>query len=124
MVEDEAPLQEALCAALWNAGFAPEQAHSGTQALAALAAGPPDLLVLDIGLPDVDGWEVLKRVRGEERTRDLPVLILTGLEHIHADQAMALGADEFLAKPVSARVLVETAARLLKQSAAVNAARR
>jgi two-component system OmpR family response regulator len=113
VVEDETPLREALCAALGKAGYAPEEAGDGTQALAALAAGPADLLLLDIGLPDVDGWEVLKRVRGDERTWGLPVLLLTGLEHIHADQAMAMGADEFLTKPVSPQVLTETVARLL-----------
>jgi len=121
VVEDEAVVLEVLCDVLVRAGFAVEQAHDGAEALERLAAAQPDLLVLDIGLPDMDGWEVLKRLRGEERTRDLPVLVLTGLTHVRADQALALGADEFLAKPVSARVLVETAARLLAQRTATSA---
>jgi signal transduction histidine kinase len=113
VVEDEAPLREALCAALAVAGYGVDPARTVVEALERLAAARPDLLVLDIGLPDADGWEVLKRVRGAEGTRDLPVLVLTGLGYVHADQALALGADEFLAKPVSAQVLVETVARLL-----------
>ncbi len=113
VVEDEAPTLEAFCTTLAVAGYGVDPARTVVEALKRLAAAPPDLLVLDIGLPDVDGWEVLKRVRGAEGTRDLPVLVLTGLGYVHADQALALGADEFLAKPVSAQVLVETVARLL-----------
>jgi len=122
VVEDEAVVLEVLCDVLVRAGFAVEQAHDGSEALERLVAAQPDLLVLDIGLPDMDGWEVLKRLRGEERTRNLPVLVLTGLTHVRADQALALGADEFLGKPVSAQVLVETAARLLAQRTATSAA--
>ncbi|MFI5338598.1 MAG: ATP-binding protein, partial [Candidatus Methylomirabilales bacterium] len=117
VVEDQAPVLEALCAALQTAGHAVEPAQTGTQALSALAAAPPDLLVLDIGLPDVDGWAILGQLRSAEATRVLPVLVLTGLDQVRADQALALGADEFLAKPVSPRVLLETAARLLARSA-------
>jgi signal transduction histidine kinase len=113
VVEDEAPTLEALCAALAVAGYGVDPARTVAEALERLAAARPDLLVLDFGLPDVDGWEVLKRVRGAAGTRDLPVLVLTGLGYVHADQALAIGADEFLAKPVSAQVLVETVARLL-----------
>ena len=116
VVEDEAPVLEALVAVLARAGYAVEQAERGAQALAALAASPPDLLVLDIGLPDVDGWEILTWVRGAEQTRDLRVLVLTGLEHVDANQALALGADEFLTKPVSPRVLVETVGCLFRRA--------
>jgi signal transduction histidine kinase len=113
VVEDEGPVLEALSLALQGVGYTVHRAANGAEALRLLAGTPPDLLLLDIGLPDMDGWEVLKQVRAEERTQGLPVLVLTGLEHVHADQALALGADEFLAKPVSARVLVETVDRLL-----------
>jgi len=116
-VEDEALVLEALVAVLASAGYAVEQAERGAQALAAMAVSPPDLLVLDIGLPDVDGWEILKWVRGAEQTRDLRVLVLTGLEHVDANQALALGADEFLTKPVSPRVLTETVGSLFRRAA-------
>ena len=117
VVEDQAPVLEALCAALQTAGHAVDPAQTGAQALSVLAAALPDLLVLDIGLPDVDGWTILGQLRSAEATRVLPVLVLTGLDQVRADQALALGADEFLAKPVSPRVLLETAARLLARSA-------
>jgi len=120
-VEDERTVLDALGAALTGAGYAVERVETGTQALAALVERPPDLLVLDIGLPDMDGWEILRRLREDDRSRVIPVLVLTGLEHVHANQALALGADEFLAKPISARVLVETVSRLLTQPATVRA---
>jgi PAS domain S-box-containing protein len=113
LVEDEAPLREGLATVLEMAGYAVEQAGTGAQAQAALTGKLPDLLILDIGLPDMDGREILRRVRRTEETRALPVLVLIGLEHAPADQALALGADEFLSRPVSARVLTETVARLL-----------
>lgn len=117
IVEDEALLRAAVTEALGDAGFAVIQAPTGAEALAAVTAQPLDLVILDIALPDVDGWEVLRRVRAGDRTRALPVLILTGLDAVHADQVLAMGADAFLAKPVSAQVLVETVGRLLRRSA-------
>ncbi|MBI4737477.1 MAG: GAF domain-containing protein [candidate division NC10 bacterium] len=117
IVEDEALLRAQVADALGDAGFAVSHAPTGAEALAALTAQPLDLLVLDIALPDVDGWEVLRRVREGDRTRALPVLILTGLDAVHADQVLAMGADAFLAKPVSAQVLVETVGRLLRRRA-------
>jgi signal transduction histidine kinase/CheY-like chemotaxis protein len=116
VLEDEAPILEAVSLALEDAGYAVERAQTGTQALAAVARESPDLLILDIGLPDMDGWEILKRLRGREQTRMLPVLVLTGLGDVQAWQAHALGANEFLAKPVSIRILVDTATRLLSLS--------
>ncbi|MBI2458222.1 MAG: response regulator, partial [candidate division NC10 bacterium] len=116
LVENEALLRGQMAEALRDAGFTVLEAPTGTEALAALDAQPPDLLVLDIVLPDMEGWEVLTRVRDEGRTRALPVLILTGVDSVQADEAVARGADEFLTKPVSAQVLVDTVGRLLRQS--------
>ncbi|MEK7205415.1 MAG: response regulator transcription factor, partial [candidate division NC10 bacterium] len=116
-VEDEAPVREGLCAALATAGYGVEAACTGSEAQVRLAAGLPNLLVLDIGLPDMDGRDLLQRLRAEARTRDLPILVLTGLGSIQPDQVLALGADEFLTKPVSPQVLSATVARLLRQPA-------
>ncbi|MGE5851045.1 MAG: ATP-binding protein, partial [Candidatus Methylomirabilota bacterium] len=119
VIEDEENVLEALSAALRIAGYAVERAQSATQGLAALATTSPDLLVLDIGLPDVPGWTVLEQVRSQEPTCALPVLVLTGLEDVHASDAVARGADEFLSKPLSPRVLLETVNRLLGERATV-----
>ncbi|MBI4737350.1 MAG: response regulator [candidate division NC10 bacterium] len=121
MLDEEAPVPQRLDTALASAGSVVECVQNGAQALAALAAGPPDRLVLDTSLPDVDGWEVLRGVREGRRTRSLPVLVLTGPDQIRADQALALGAEEFLTKPVSARVLTETVGRLVARPATAGA---
>ncbi len=121
LVEDDAVLQDAVATALGSVGYVVASVESGIQALTALQADTPDLLILDISLPDLDGWEILTGVRRTEATRTLPVLVLTGLEDVHASQALAMGADEFLAKPVSPRILVETVARLLRARAAASA---
>jgi len=121
LVEDDRILAEALADALGHAGYAVEAAGTGGEALQILGGRPPDLLLLDIGLPDMDGWDILRRVRDTDRTRDLPVLVLTGLGNASTEQAMALGADEFLSKPFSISVLVEVAARLLTRRSATGA---
>jgi CheY-like chemotaxis protein len=63
----------------------------------------------------MDGWGILRRVRGAEEISRFPVLAITGPEGASAEKALSLGADEFLAKPVSPRVLVDTVLRLLAQ---------
>jgi signal transduction histidine kinase/DNA-binding NarL/FixJ family response regulator/putative methionine-R-sulfoxide reductase with GAF domain len=113
LVEDDALVRIPMAAALESAGFTVLQAATGADALAAMGEGAPDLLILDILLPDLDGREILRRVREAEDVRTLPVLVVTGLESVNAEQALALGADEFLTKPVSPRVLVDTVVRLL-----------
>ncbi len=117
LVDDDPSVLDALGTTLESVGYVVERTESGSQALAALKAQPTDLLILDIALPDVDGWEVLRRVRGAEATQTLPVLVITGVDSVHGNQALAVGADEFLAKPISARVLVDTVSRMLGRAA-------
>jgi len=116
LAEDDALVRIPMAAALESAGFDVVQAVTGADALAAMEAAAPDLLILDILLPDLDGREILRRVREAEDVRTLPVLVVTELESVNAEQALALGADEFLTKPVSPRVLVDTVVRLLAQA--------
>jgi signal transduction histidine kinase len=115
LVEDEALIRTPMASALESAGFAVVGVATGADALAVMEAEAFDLLILDVVLPDMEGWEILRRVREAEEVRTLPVLVVTGLESLNAEQALALGADEFLTKPVSPRVLVDTVTRLLAQ---------
>jgi CheY-like chemotaxis protein len=76
-------------------------ATRGVEALELLFASPPDLLVLDLHLPDIGGEEVLRRLRADRRTSTLPVVVLTADAAPHVRQhLMALGASAFLSKPV------------------------
>ena len=98
LVEDDTTLANGLCKALARDGFAVDRVAGGAEALRHAAALAPDLVVLDLGLPDMDGVEVLKRLR--QRHRSLPILILTARDRVD-DKVAALdtGADDYLPKP-------------------------
>jgi signal transduction histidine kinase/CheY-like chemotaxis protein len=115
VVDDDRNLLEAMRDALEAAGYQVKLAGDGAAALAQVEAARPDLLILDLTLPVVDGWEVLRRVRAGAATRALPVLAITGIDVERSDQAIAAGADEFLSKPFSMTVLEGTVRRILQQ---------
>jgi DNA-binding response OmpR family regulator len=98
LVEDDHALASALQLALQKEGYAVNVIESGEAALHAINTDPPDLVILDLGLPDIDGIDVLKRVRHQEI--DLPILLLTARSEID-DKITGLdsGADDYLAKP-------------------------
>lgn len=97
--------------ALALAGFNVRTASGGTQGLRAATELKPAAVVVDLGLPDVDGWEVVQRLRGNPRDAgdaDLPILILTGLTiEDGPERARLAGCDRFLKKPCPPAVLVE-----------------
>lgn len=113
VVENQDTLLKSLCVSMLDAGYAVKGAPSGAGALAAIGDRQPDLVVLDVGLPNAEGWEILRRLRSEQRTRGLPVLVLTGGGQGEADRAMSCGASEFLTKPVSTRTLIGLVRELL-----------
>jgi len=98
VVEDDAAVRDSLIWALGQDGYAVETASNGHQALAAVAAKEPDVVVLDVGLPGVDGLAVCRRYRADGRRT--PVLMLTARDAI-ADRVAGLeaGADDYLVKP-------------------------
>ncbi len=78
----------------------------GDEALALLETWSPDVMLLDLEMPRMDGFEVLARLRADERHRELPVIVVTGREDIAAiDRAFAAGATSFVAKPLNWRLL-------------------
>ncbi len=97
VIEDDPDLGRILKASLERAGFPTRWERSGVAGLTALREDPPDLLVLDLGLPDFEGDEVLARVRA---TADLPVLILTATRDLERKVTLLReGADDYLEKP-------------------------
>lgn len=98
LVEDDRSLAAGLSLALRNKGFAVNHVARGDHALLAVRTDPPDLMILDLGLPDMDGLDVLRQLRGTNRT--IPVLILTARDTTSEKIAgLDLGADDYLAKP-------------------------
>lgn len=98
LIEDDNPIARGLEKALEHHGYTVERTASGRHALERVAVAAPDLLILDLGLPDMEGTEVLKQVRG--RPEPLPVLILTARHSTDTlVAALDLGADDYLKKP-------------------------
>lgn len=107
IVEDEPHIVEALTFLFTRDGFEVEAIADGTSALAALAGELPAVLVLDAMLPGADGFEILRRLRGDPRYARMPILMLTAKGQ-RRDRAVAesLGVDRFMTKPFSNLELV------------------
>jgi two-component system response regulator RegX3 len=107
IVEDEKDLQEVLAYNLRQAGHVPIVASDAREGLAALAAGPPDLVLLDLMLPDMPGTDVCRTIKSDPATRDIPVVMVTAKgEEIDRVVGFELGADDYVTKPFSMRELV------------------
>jgi len=120
IVEDEPGIADTLQYALRTEGFEPAWCGSAEAALAAVAARTPALVVLDVGLPDMSGFELFKRLR--ERL-DVPVVFLTARgDEIDRVVGLELGADDYVPKPFSPRELVARVRSVLRRSARTAAA--
>jgi two-component system KDP operon response regulator KdpE len=97
LVDDEVPIQRALAPLLRSRGYEVDVAGTGQDALQSVRANPPDLVVLDLGLPDLDGSEVCRRVRAES---NVPIVILSARGgETEKVSALDLGADDYVTKP-------------------------
>ena len=120
IAEDDVGLTEALCFSLTQAGYAVDQVVNGGAADEALKSDGFGLLILDLGLPKLDGFEVLRRLR--KRNTALPVLILSGREQPEAKvTGLDLGADDYLVKPFSLNELQARVRALLRRGAGMAA---
>ncbi|MFI4970040.1 MAG: response regulator [Lysobacterales bacterium] len=114
VIEDDAAIADAMCAALTNAGHAVDHLANGRQADLALREHPYDLIVLDLGLPDIDGVELLRRLRS--RSDAVPVLVATAREDLEERvHALDLGADDYLVKPFALREFEARVRALLRR---------
>jgi len=112
-IEDSPVLQRLLAIIMRNTGIEIEAHLDGSGGLEAALANPPDLIVLDLGLPDVSGWQVLERLRADSTTIETPVVITTGeMRGSVADRATALDAVT-LEKPYTGAVLRATILMLI-----------
>ncbi len=115
VVEDETSIASFVAMYLKNAGYTVRTAATGGEALALVASDPPDLVVLDLMLPDIDGVEICRRVR---QRSDLPVLMLTARdEDVDKIIGLEVGADDYLTKPFNPRELVARVKSILRRAA-------
>jgi two-component system OmpR family response regulator len=114
VVDDDPQIRDVLRIAMGQAGFRVAEAADGTAALAAATKFAPDLIVLDIGLPELDGLEVCRRLR---RTSQVPILFLTAQDdEVDRVVGLELGADDYVTKPFSPRELVARVRAILKRT--------
>ena len=116
LVDDDENIVTSVSLALESHGHTVTAFYDGASGLAALEADPPDLAILDVKMPRMDGMEVLRRLR---RVSDVPVIILTSKdEEIDEILGFNLGADDYMHKPFSQRLLIERVKAILRRAGA------
>jgi two-component system alkaline phosphatase synthesis response regulator PhoP len=119
VVDDEPDFASIVQGNLEKEGFEVEVAYDGVEGLEKVKANPPDVIVLDVMMPEKDGYKMCKEVKADERFADIPVIMLTAVgDHVtstrysHAD-GRSMEAEDYLAKPASAEEITASVKRLL-----------
>ena len=114
LADDDDEAREAHAAILREAGYELALARDGAEAVAQAIALRPDVILMDLAMPVLDGWEATRRIRGDLRTHRIPVIALTGHGlRRHVDRSVEAGCTGFLPKPCDRRPLLEAVARVL-----------
>jgi len=115
VVDDNAQNRELLAAYLETIPVEVRLAEDGVAALAGVASEPPDLILLDIMMPRMSGFEVCKKLKSDPATRDIPVIMVTALDGLaDIQRAVDCGTDDFLSRPINRLELVTRVKNLLK----------
>lgn len=115
IVDDVQDIRDMYAEHLSTHGFHPEVATNGFEALSKAAVMTPDVIVMDLNMPQLDGWEATRRLKANDVTRGIPVIALTGLSVGDSKEAaMQAGCDGFLTKPCYPDTLTEEIRRVLK----------
>ena len=118
-VEDNDDNLHMLQRRLTRAGFEVTVAMDGLEGVATAISAPPDLIVMDLNLPTLDGWEATRRLKSRPVTKQIPIIALSAhaMEE-HRQKALVAGCDDFETKPVNFEVLIEKIRAILARSAA------
>ena len=113
-IEDDQASREGYSAYLAGSGYEVLPAATGQEALTLAAGWTPDLIVLDLGLPDIDGWQVARQLKAAPATANIPIIALTGADLPHERvSAMRAGCDRHISKPCEPAALIEEIRRCL-----------
>jgi twitching motility two-component system response regulator PilH len=115
VVEDSPTIMEIECGILESAGFETIRAEDGIEGIQKTREEKPDLILLDIKLPDMDGYQVCRLLRSDESSKSIPVVMATASQVEKKDEfwGMEAGADAYLVKPFEPEELIETVGKLL-----------
>ncbi|MEO5373764.1 MAG: response regulator [Alphaproteobacteria bacterium] len=115
VVDDEPNIVLSLEFLIRQAGFAVRVARDGEEALAAVAAEVPDLILLDVMIPKRDGYDVCQTIRRNPDWKDIPIIMLTAKgREVEREKGLALGANDYVTKPFSTRELAERIRKILE----------
>lgn len=121
VVEDEESLLKLESILLAAKGYHVTGVGDGKAALEEIAAGKPDLVILDVMIPELDGFEVCRRIKASPETSHIPVVMLTAKKNQQdVECGERMGADAYLTKPFKAVVIMEAVEHLLRRSAATS----
>ena len=116
LIEDEQPIREMIQFALGQADFTVLEAENAQQAFAKLAIQTPDLILLDMMLPQVSGLEITKKLKQQAETKDIPIIMLTArAEEESKVKALEMGADDYVVKPFSPKELIARIKAVLRR---------
>jgi two-component system cell cycle response regulator DivK len=125
VVEDYQDAREMYAAYLQFSGYRVAEATNGLEAIEKTIELMPDIILMDLALPKIDGWEATKRLKSDERTRHIPIVALTGHALAgFADGAREAGCDSFVTKPCLPDALVAEIQRMLEMRRAPDAGKR
>ena len=114
LVEDEESLLKLESILLTTKGYLVQGATTGLAALEAVAKEPPDLILLDIMLPELDGFEVCERIKSNPKTRHIPVILLTAKKTPEdVARGEAVGAEQYITKPFKSAMVMDAIEKLL-----------
>jgi len=118
IVEDNEMNRDALSRRLARRGYDVLLASDGAEGLAAAHAGEPDLILMDLGLPEIDGWECARRLKSDARTSPIPIIALSAHAMVgDREKALGAGCDDFDTKPIDFANLLDKMSRLLEPGA-------
>ena len=113
--DDNRELMQILLSA---AGYEVREARNGSECLAIAREHLPDLIVMDLSMPELDGWGVFRELRADERTVQIPCMAVTAHAELDRGAALETGFKAYVSKPFSSEVLLETVASLIPKQAA------
>lgn len=117
-VEDEPEMIDLIRLILGRRGFEVKGAAGGTEGLKMIRQDPPDLVLLDLMMPDMDGWEVYQQIKADEKTKNIPVIVVTAKAQ-SIDKVLGLHiakVDDYLTKPFSPQDLMNSVDKVLKSN--------
>lgn len=113
IADDHDDNRELLQLLLIGAGYDVKEAKDGAECLTLAISERPDLIVMDLSMPVLDGWGVFRELKTDDRTHDIPCMAVTAHAELNRDQALDTGFNAYVSKPFSSELLLKTVASLL-----------